>query len=1229
MATKTPQQYLAEERDQQAIALAKAIRQHETGNRPVAGQTGELPSRYQFIPSTWKSEAGRILGDPNAPLTLENENRVAYVRIKEWKDKGYTPKQIASMWNSGNPDPYAKGNKGVGASSTNPNVQFNVPKYVESVYANYQKFKPVQQPVIETPTAQPVEEKKSLLSRAGSFIKQDILGGGVQGETNLAGDIFRSTVGSRSAAGVGQEVAKNLYSLVSGGSYEKEATALSESQAGLADQTTKLIKSLPSITDPIRRANLQKLVKENLDTLAKSNITYKDLVETTGALETPKESAKQYGTSAANAILTKFTGSGSGVTSATRGLLGRTSVGTLSKVPGLLPTAEKVLTAGKGIIPRIAEQAGLGVGFAASENIRTGQPVGTNLGTAAVFGGALPVAGAGVSKIKSALPKIETKMAQRLIDSLIKPLMKDLSYGKNPGARVASEGIVFNSLEEGAEKITQRLNEIGQEMDAVISSPRFQGKVYDMSNSLKAIDDEIAYLSKNPRTNAPIISRLQAAKADLMGEVINPDGSISYAKNLKQMTIDQAVEFKRDIASLARYTGAASDDKAYNKAIQMSARNAKNKINEIAPEMKNLNERWADLKSAETAIKYRDKIEQRQNIIKFPSKLLGGGSLIAGTATLNPAIIAAGIATLGIEKLFGSSAFKTRMAKWLSKATPEDKVKLLRDAPILKPVLDRIFGKEKELNENQIKELLNQWNSKAGLTIRDISNGKAGYESFNKGVAPKTALPIKKSDPIIQEAKKYKSANEVYDALGFTEGAKETIIPIKYKENVVGGIDASMKRGSPDTLQVHYVRILPEAQGKGIGTEAVAKLFKDNPKIKTLEGHATAESKSFWKKQGATFSGSENNIFTIKRSQLSQNPLVEEARKYKKTIDWLIKNKLHPDQPLMLPAPRQGTPSGNIELPARTGDAGRTKIEVLPAQKTTGRGEKGQFKRVYTSLPIKATKKSIPIKKVNPAVGETVIPKATGLSKVDSDIEDKVIQRIQKEEDTILNNYQKQNGNYINADDMRPIFVAEGYNGANAAAVQEPVSYLSKKAYTNALKNPGEYATFTSGMSGAGKTSALKNVPEFGKIKSDSAVVFDSNLSNYNSAVKKINESTQAGKVPRIYYVFREPLEGFENGVVKRMLRNKSEMGRVVPTKIIAENAPGSFSVAERLYNQGVDVRFIDNSLGAGNAKEVTLQEIKNKAKFPSDLKSKLDIKAKQLYEQGKISAEQYKAYTS
>lgn len=121
--------------DQDIVNLAKAIRQQETGNRAIKGASGELASRYQYMPATWKSTASKYLGDANAPLTLENENKATYLKLSDWKKQGYNPAQIASMWNSGKPEWEGK----VGVNSNG--VKYDVPKYVESVYSIYKKNK--------------------------------------------------------------------------------------------------------------------------------------------------------------------------------------------------------------------------------------------------------------------------------------------------------------------------------------------------------------------------------------------------------------------------------------------------------------------------------------------------------------------------------------------------------------------------------------------------------------------------------------------------------------------------------------------------------------------------------------------------------------------------------------------------------------------------------------------------------------------------------------------------------------------------------------------------------------------------------------------------------------------------------------------------------------------------------------------------------------------------------
>ena len=130
--------------DPQAVAMAQAIRQVESGGDFSAqGKSGEQGA-YQWLPETWNAmskEAG--VNVPLAQATPEQQNEVAYKQIKQWKDQGYNVGQVASMWNSGNPDAYLNQNyQGTNASG----AQYNTPQYAKDVATYYQSFKGGQSP---------------------------------------------------------------------------------------------------------------------------------------------------------------------------------------------------------------------------------------------------------------------------------------------------------------------------------------------------------------------------------------------------------------------------------------------------------------------------------------------------------------------------------------------------------------------------------------------------------------------------------------------------------------------------------------------------------------------------------------------------------------------------------------------------------------------------------------------------------------------------------------------------------------------------------------------------------------------------------------------------------------------------------------------------------------------------------------------------------------------------
>lgn len=131
------------ELDPKIKALATAIKKQESGGSKdpynTKGASGEFGA-YQFMPDTWKGWAKTHLGDENAPMTMENQNKVAYNQIKSWKDKGYNPAQIAAAWNAG--EGSLEGDKwktNVGKNSLG--VSYDTPSYVKNVSKYYQEMR--------------------------------------------------------------------------------------------------------------------------------------------------------------------------------------------------------------------------------------------------------------------------------------------------------------------------------------------------------------------------------------------------------------------------------------------------------------------------------------------------------------------------------------------------------------------------------------------------------------------------------------------------------------------------------------------------------------------------------------------------------------------------------------------------------------------------------------------------------------------------------------------------------------------------------------------------------------------------------------------------------------------------------------------------------------------------------------------------------------------------------
>jgi len=203
--------------DQDAINLAKAIRQTESGgNAQAKGASGEYGA-YQFMPTTYSTLSKKYgVATPLENSTLEEQNKLAYSQIKEWKDQGYKPDQIASMWNSGKPE--WQGNVGVNAKG----VKYDTPDYVKKVYNQYQNIKQGIQstPQTTTSTVQPTTPTETSNPYGATFRaseNENLLSGTAKAIGNIPTSAFTLGKGLVSAISHPIQTIKGVSSAVAGG----------------------------------------------------------------------------------------------------------------------------------------------------------------------------------------------------------------------------------------------------------------------------------------------------------------------------------------------------------------------------------------------------------------------------------------------------------------------------------------------------------------------------------------------------------------------------------------------------------------------------------------------------------------------------------------------------------------------------------------------------------------------------------------------------------------------------------------------------------------------------------------------------------------------------------------------------------------------------------------------------------------------------------------------------
>ena len=165
--------------DAGVVNLAKAIRARESkGDYNAIGDAGTSKGAYQWQPNNFENGARKYGLNPSdfSPI---NQDKVAYYQVKELKEKGYTPEQVAASWNAGEGslknDAWRtmRGSRMINGQK----VDYDVPAYVQSVTSEFQKLKggyvakPYSSGVIDfSKVHQPTEEKDPATDQPISII---------------------------------------------------------------------------------------------------------------------------------------------------------------------------------------------------------------------------------------------------------------------------------------------------------------------------------------------------------------------------------------------------------------------------------------------------------------------------------------------------------------------------------------------------------------------------------------------------------------------------------------------------------------------------------------------------------------------------------------------------------------------------------------------------------------------------------------------------------------------------------------------------------------------------------------------------------------------------------------------------------------------------------------------------------------------------------------------------
>jgi hypothetical protein len=268
-------------------------------------------------------------------------------------------------------------------------------------------------------------------------------------------------------------------------------------------------------------------------------------------------------------------------------------------------------------------------------------------------------------------------VGSRLVDSIIRPSVKDFNFGKNPGGQIPAEGITAASQGGLLEKISAKKAGLGTQIEAKLkeSATASQGGKQGFIDAQPLIDGPIdkAVADAAQKNDQALVNKLNDLRASLKENlVIGPDGKITSA-GPKTLTMDavEAAKLKRSIGEDTKWSNDPHADDLNSARVQIY-RQIDSAIDSAAPGVADLNNRYANTLTAEKSLDRAIKMRQKHDVLSFKDVVTGAPAAffaaLAGHGSWEAFATAATAALIrrGVE----STAAKTAVAKVLRSRAP-------------------------------------------------------------------------------------------------------------------------------------------------------------------------------------------------------------------------------------------------------------------------------------------------------------------------------------------------------------------------------------------------------------------------------------------------------------------------------------------------------------------------------------------------------------------------------